>query len=218
MKMARRKKIIGVALALLSLGAQAARTRAQSASPAATPAPQTEQQQQQPSQTNADQLELIRSLNLTDEQRVQIAQIRRETEEQARQVNQRLRRARRALEEALYTQNADESLIQARTREVADAEAARVKMRSDAELKIRRVLTPEQLGTFRELRRQAQLRQRQQRQQNALDAGEPRTGAQPPPRSQQTPVQRNGNAAATRPLTPRQQRQIERGRRLPPRQ
>jgi Spy/CpxP family protein refolding chaperone len=180
------------------------------------PAPQTEQQQQ-PSQTNADQLELIRSLNLTDEQRAQIAQIRRETEEQARLVNQRVRRARRALDEAIYTQNADESLIQTRTREVADAEAARVKMRSDAELKIRRVLTPEQLGTFRELRRQAQLRQRQQRQQNALDAGVPRAGAQTPPRSQQ-PAQRNGNAATTRPLTPRQQRQIERGRRLPPRQ
>jgi Spy/CpxP family protein refolding chaperone len=213
MKMARKKKFIGVALAMLSLIAQASSAYAQS--PAASPSPQTEQQQ--PSQTNADQLELIRSLNLTDEQRAQIAQIRRETEEQARLVNQRVRRARRALDEAIYTQNADESLIQARTREVADAEAARVKMRSDAELKIRRVLTPEQLGTFRELRRQAQLRQRQQRQQNALDAGVPRAGAQPPPRSQQ-PAQRNGNATATRPLTPRQQRQIERGRRLPPRQ
>lgn len=198
--------MVGVALALLSLVAQGA--RAQSPSPTATPAPQAEQEQQQP-QAGADQLELIRSLNLSDEQRAQIAQIRRETEEQARLVNQRLRRARRALEEALYAQNADESVIQARTRDVADAEAARVKMRSDAELKLRRVLTPEQLGTFRELRRQAQIRQRQQRQQNALDAGSQ------PPRTQQTPAQRNGNPATARPLTPRQQRQIERGRRLP---
>ncbi|MFN2597086.1 MAG: Spy/CpxP family protein refolding chaperone, partial [Pyrinomonadaceae bacterium] len=174
--------------------------------------PQTEQQEPQPPQAGAaNQFELMRSLNLTPEQRAQIARIRQETEEQARQINQRLRRARRALDEAIYA-NADESVVGARTRDVADAEAARVKMRADAELKLRRVLTPEQMATFREMRRQALLRQRQL---NGSDAGEPRGAGRQTPRQQPTPAQRKADDALRPPLTPRQQRQITRGRRPP---
>ena len=211
--MARWKIIIGVGLAGVSLAASSARAQAQQ--PSAQPSPQAESQQegQQSQQAGANQFELMRSLNLTPAQREQIGQIRQETEAQARQINQRLRRARRALEEALYS-NADESVVEARTRDVQEAEAARVKMRADAELKLRRVLTPEQMATFREMRRQALLKQRRQ---NAPDAGEPRDAGQQPPRAQQKPAQRGANADARPPLTPRQQRQIMRGRRLPPR-
>lgn len=212
MKMARRKTVVGAWLAAISLVGFVPRSLAQQ--PAAQPSPQAEQQEQQSQQAGAaNQFELMRSLNLTADQRAQIAQIRQETEEQARQINQRLRRSRRALDEAIYA-NADESVVEARTRDVADAEAARVKMRADAEMKLRRVLTPEQMATFREMRRQALLRQRQQ---NATDAGESRpAGGRVPARDagQQPPAQRNPNAAR-QPLTPRQQRQIMRGRRPP---
>lgn len=178
------------------------------------PAPSTispqEQTQQQPSQ---GQLELIRALNLTTEQRAQIAQIRQETEEQARQINVRVRRARRALEQAIYADHADESVVQQRSKEVAEAEAARVQMRADAELKVRRVLTPEQFATFRELRRQAQVTQR--RQQNDPDA--PITRRPAMRRNQNNPARAGGNAATIPSLIPRRQRQPAANRKNPAR-
>jgi Spy/CpxP family protein refolding chaperone len=177
----------------------------QSAAPSSQqtpPAVDTQSQQQQSQPSNQDRLELIRTLNLTPEQRARIAEIRQETEAQAQQITIRLRRARRALEQAIYAEHADESVIQQRTKDVADAEAARVQMRSEAELKVRRVLTPEQFATFRELRRQAQVtRQRQ----NALNGG----AAQRPnvARAAQRDAARANNGVAVPTLIPRRQRQ-----------
>jgi Spy/CpxP family protein refolding chaperone len=215
MNMSFGKRVLCGALLLLPL-LFAPRAWGGTQTPAQSPAPTQEdsprQEQQQP---NADQLELIRALNLTPEQRAQIAQIRRETEVQSQQITMRLRRARRALEQAIYAENADELIIQQRAREVADAEAARVKMRADAELKVRRVLTPEQFATFRELRRQAQLRRRQ----NTLDIGggvATRPGTRRAMRMR-TPSRDNGTPAALPSLFPRQQRQPARNRRQPAR-
>jgi Spy/CpxP family protein refolding chaperone len=211
--MASRNKIVGAAFSLVAL-ILAPRAAAQRGAPPVEPDDRAAQQQQSPS--GADQLELMRALNLTPEQRARIAEIRRETEEQARLNNVRLRRARRALEEAIYAQNADDSVIEARSREVAEAEAARARSRAEAELKVRRVLKPEQLGTFRELRRRAMLDQRQQRR-NALGI-EPRPAARQLPRDlRQQPAQGVGSPNAnTQTLPPRLRRQIERGRRPRP--
>src|ERR687886_505098 len=126
-----RQTLLAASLLLLAF---APRARAQS--PRQTPAPPAESQQEQEQQAGQSQVELTRALNLTPEQREQIAQIRRETEEQAAQINFRLRRARRALEQAIYAERADESVIQQRTKEVADAEAARAQMHAAAELKV----------------------------------------------------------------------------------
>ena len=103
---------------------------------------------------------LVRALNLTPEQRTEIARIRREVEPQGRAANQRLRRARLALEEAIYAPVADESQIEQRAAEMAAAEAVRLRLRAQTELRIRHLLTPEQLDDFRELRRRAAGRQR----------------------------------------------------------
>jgi Spy/CpxP family protein refolding chaperone len=171
--MARHEKIFGTALVLLAL--------------LVAPRAAAQERRQRP-RPGADRSELMRALNLTPEQRARIAEIRRETEEQVRLNNVRLRRARRALEESIYAESADESAVEARAREVAEAEAARVRARADAELKVRRVLKPEQLVAFRELRRRATLDQRRQR--------------------------RGANSGA---LPPRPRRQIERNRRRLPR-
>ena len=116
---------------------------------------------------------LLRALNLSPEQRAQIAQIRRETEPQGRLLGARLRQARRALDEAIYAANPDERLVEERTREVAAAQAAVMRLRTFTELKIRRVLSPEQLDAFRRLQRRTPAarrrnmleRRRQERQQ-----------------------------------------------------
>ena len=61
----------------------------------------------------------------------------------------------RALEEVLDADNPDETLVEQRMREVATAQAASMRMRILTEVRIRRVLTPEQLNTLRTLRQQA---------------------------------------------------------------
>ncbi len=175
--------------------------RAWAQQPQQTPAPSPAPSQEQDQQGNQSQIELMRALNLTPEQRAQIAQIRRETEEQAAQVNFRLRRARRALEQAIYSEHADESVIQQRTKEVADAEAARAQMRTEAELKVRRVLTLEQLTIFREMRRQAQ-------RQNALNRANGNAPAlrRNQARQDDAPARPNNKPAPVPNLFPRRQR------------
>lgn len=112
---------------------------------------------------------LLRVLNLTPEQRAQIKAIRRETEPQGRLLGARLRQARRALDEAIYSDNPDERLVEERVREVSAAQAAVMRLRTFTELKIRRVLSSEQLSTFRQLqrreRRAAPLRNARSRRQ-----------------------------------------------------
>jgi Spy/CpxP family protein refolding chaperone len=111
---------------------------------------------------------LLRALNLTPEQRAQIKAIRRETEPQGRSLGMRLQQARRALDEAIYADNPDERVIEERVREVGAAQAAVMRLRTFTELKIRRVLSPEQLDAFRRLQRRPRRRQRQE--PPALDA------------------------------------------------
>lgn len=109
---------------------------------------------------------LLRALNLTPEQRAQIQAIRRETEPQVRRLGMRLRQARRALDEAIYADNPDERLIEERVREVGAAQAAVLRLRAFTELKIRRVLSNEQLDAFRRLQRRPRRRQQQQQRLN----------------------------------------------------
>lgn len=97
---------------------------------------------------------LRQKLNLTPEQLEQIKAIREQNKEEWRTVRQRIHQAQRALDEAIYADQTDEAVVEARAREVAEAHSAMARMRALMELKIRRVLTPEQLTTLRTLRQQ----------------------------------------------------------------
>src|SRR3712207_8417635 len=50
----------------------------------------------------------------------------------------------RSLDESIYSDALDESLVEQRAREVSEAHAALVRLRAQTELRVRRVLTPEQ--------------------------------------------------------------------------
>ena len=139
---------------------------------------------------------LVQRLNLTPEQRRQLREIRVQGEPETRELTRRVRLARRALDEAIYSDAVQESLVEQRTRELSAAQAALVRLRAATELKVRRVLTAEQLQTFRELRRQAARRQLMQRRLR----GAPQQ--QPPPG--ETPPDADDNPAA--PLAPRRRR------------
>ena len=98
----------------------------------------------------------IQELRLTPEQRQQIRAIREEMQEERASVNQRLREANRALQEALESDNPDEGLLQQKARDLAEAQAGQIRLRVLSEVRIRRVLTPEQRVLLRELRQSRQ--------------------------------------------------------------
>ena len=116
-----------------------------------------------------DPAALLKQLNLSPDQIAQVRAIQSENVPQARTLNQRLNQARRALDEAIYSDTVDEALIEQRARDVADAQAALVRLRAQTELRVRRVLTPEQLQTFRQLHQQALIEQRRQRREQRIE-------------------------------------------------
>jgi Spy/CpxP family protein refolding chaperone len=123
------------------------------------------------------------------EQRQKIRAIRESQREERAMINQRLREANIALEQALDADNPDDALIEQRVRDAAAAQAASMRMRILTEVKIRRVLTQEQLATLRQLRLQAREITRDQNQRPARQGNVLR------------PNQRNGMA----PIFPRRE-------------
>lgn len=116
--------------------------------------------------------QLLRELGLRQEQIRQIRVINGENKEKLREANFRLREARRNLDAAIYSDNADDAFVETKLREFQNAQSEIAKIRTLTELAIRKVLTPDQLVRFRELRQRfEQFRQnrrdiRQERNQN----------------------------------------------------
>src|SRR6188474_390036 len=86
----------------------------------------------------------IEQLRLSPEQRGAIRRIVGDNRVERQTTNLRLREANVALDQALDTD--DENLIEQRISEVATAQAAQLRMRIHTEMKIRRILRPEQLA------------------------------------------------------------------------
>jgi Spy/CpxP family protein refolding chaperone len=151
---------------------------AEAGSQEAPPASRRAAHAQRPARTRGGG-NLVQRLNLTPEQRRQLREIRAEGEPEARELTRRVRLARRSLDEAIYSDAVEEPLVEQRARELAAAQAALMRLRAATELKVRRVLTAEQLRTFRELRRQAARRQQLQRRLRGARR-EPPPGEMPP--------------------------------------
>lgn len=151
-------------------------------------------------QQPAPGLNLMQRLNLTREQRQQLREIRRQSDAELRADTRRVRLARRALDEAIYADAVDDALIEQRARELSTAQTALVHLRATTELKVRRILTDEQLRLFRNLRQQAQRRLMLQRRMNRAqqpsatpstdDAEEPSAAQPTPPPSANPPATR----------------------------
>lgn len=124
---------------------------------AAVPAIYGQATQQQPGTPEAQQGggDPIRQLNLTPEQREQIRAIREQNKTERAAINERVREANSALEAELNSDNPDEAVVEQRVRDVAVAQAAAMRMRILTEVRIRRVLTPEQRIILRSLQQQA---------------------------------------------------------------
>jgi Spy/CpxP family protein refolding chaperone len=107
---------------------------------------------------------LWEQLNLTEEQKTQIRQIIRDSRPRMVEAQARQRQALVALDEAIYADDSTEDLVKQRARELQQAQNAVVELRTRTEYSIRKLLTPEQLRIFRQLRLRQTLLKRQQNQ------------------------------------------------------
>ncbi len=130
--------------------------------------------------------DLISQLNLTPEQISQIREIRQKSAEEWRQTRHRMGEAQRALDAAIYSDSANEAEIEARARDFGAAQAALARFRALTELRVRRVLTPEQLKTLRELRAEA-VRNNGQRRRELRNEGSAFDERRPANRGQRRP-------------------------------
>ena len=96
----------------------------------------------------------IQQLRLSPDQRQAIRRIVADTREERQMTNRRVREANVLLDQALDAQPTDENLIEQRINDLAAAQAAQLRLRIHTEIKIRRILRPEQLATLQRLRLQ----------------------------------------------------------------
>ena len=95
--------------------------------------------------------DLIEHLHLSPEQRQRIRMILEDNKNERQATNRRLREANVALDQALDAAPLNEAVIEQRVNELATAQAAQLRMRIQTEIKVRRVLRPEQLAILRSL-------------------------------------------------------------------
>ena len=115
---------------------------------------------------------LLRALGLNDVQIKQLRSINAESKPRLREAQDKMRDAKRALDEAIYADKVDNANIELKLRDFSAAEAAINRIRATTELAIRNVLMPEQLTRFRELRENFEQRKeemRDKRQENLDD-------------------------------------------------
>ena len=96
---------------------------------------------------------LLQQLGLSQPQLRQIRQLNQQRKPMIDEAQSRVRAANEALDDAIYADNVDENEVKARINDLQQAQAEVSRIRFTNELAIRRILTPEQLGRFREARK-----------------------------------------------------------------
>ena len=134
------------------------------------------QAQNAPAQNpQANQGSELRLLGLTPDQIQKIRAINLDLKDERQAANLKLREAQRALTEAVEAPTPDENLIAQRSREVAEAQANTIRLRSLTEARVLQVLTPDQRAKLREIRQRNQALRRANQQQSPNGPG-PRPG------------------------------------------
>jgi Spy/CpxP family protein refolding chaperone len=147
-------------------------------------------------QRPGDRGALLRELGLSKEQAQAVRRMMQARKPIMDAAQDRLHDANKALDEAIYADTLNEQDIQAKMKEAQLAQAEVVKLRFMNELEVRKVLTPEQLVKFRDLREKFE-RMRENRE-NIKDRIDDRRPQLPPQNGQplqpvnQRPVRRPG--------------------------
>jgi Spy/CpxP family protein refolding chaperone len=96
---------------------------------------------------------LLAELGLSRDQIQQIRRINQERRPEMMRAQRRLREANRALDMAIYADSPSDAEFQTRLAEFRTAQSEIARLRFESELAVRKILTPDQLIRFRELRR-----------------------------------------------------------------
>ena len=110
---------------------------------------------------------LLGELGLSPEQTQQLRRMNIERKPRIEAANRRLREANRNLDQVIYGDSVDDGEFQIRLKEFQAAQAEVARIRFESELNVRRILTPDQLVKFRDIRRQFAETRREMKQQNA---------------------------------------------------
>lgn len=104
----------------------------------------------------------FRQINLSDDQKMKLRNLTRQTGKQIQVLNRLQRAQNEALEEALYSQNFDLKLVEQRAADVANTQGELVKAQARVMAQIRQILRPEQAMRFREFLNEERNRLNQQ--------------------------------------------------------
>jgi Spy/CpxP family protein refolding chaperone len=109
---------------------------------------------QEPQNQAGDNQDPIQQLRLSPEQRQRIRIITEQTKDERQMVNRRFREANFALDQALDSSPIDDNVVEQKMAELNAAQAAQLRLRVHTEMRIRRLLSPEQLATLHALKLQ----------------------------------------------------------------
>ncbi len=116
------------------------------------------QDQRKPADTVDFRTNALRQLGLSREQLQRIRRLNMERKPLMDAAQMRLRRANRALDDAIYSDTATEADVQARLKDFQVAQGEVIRIRFMNEYGVRRILTQEQLTRFRNLRQRFEQR------------------------------------------------------------
>ena len=129
----------------------------------------------------------LKQLGLSREQFQQIRVLNQQRKPLTDAAQNRLRQANRVLDEMIYADNASDADVQARLKDFQTAQAEVAKIRFLNEFGVRRILTPDQLIRFRQLRDRFE----QARTANGTDAPDNKTIIREPQRPLQKFIKQN---------------------------
>lgn len=118
-----------------------------------------------PPERPMEHMNILRDLGLSQDQVRQMRLINQDVRTKRQTARKRMNEASRNLDQAVYADTVDDALITQQLKEFQNAQGEMAKVNFENELAIRKVLTPEQLVRFREIRQNFQ-RQRQNRIEN----------------------------------------------------
>lgn len=115
--------------------------------------PQADPQAAEIHRTSRDnRADMLHSLGLSEEQMQQIRKLHADQRPRMDEAQKRLRESTRSLNEAMYADEVSDSNVQNRLKDRQAALAEVERLRFTTEFAVRRILTPDQLVRFREMR------------------------------------------------------------------
>lgn len=131
------------------------------------------QTEDEPDDKPMNRNQILRELGLTDVQIRQFRMNNAESRKLLQAAQEKLRTAKRELDEAIYADTLDNAKIELKLRAFSAAQAEIARIRANTEVAQRNILTPEQLTRFREIRENFERRLKEMREKRQERSDKP---------------------------------------------